>query len=567
MIRERRRTLAEGCGGAVNTAVTAVVVVVAVIDITLGALVLQRNSRSATNRLFAASASAAALWMIANYLCDNLPASDTLLLFLNRLTVALGSVMGIFMLAFALTFPSLRRRLSLKWLLALAPMAILAVLTIATPLGVTGITIESWGTNVVMGPLYPAVMIWAAVVLVAVGVSVFKRYRVARQRERLQFRYLYLGLFAFFVGSVVITGVVPYTTGSTEFTQLTPVTMLFFLIPTAYAMLRHRLLDIGVASLRGVTATLLLAAVAAFVVVIAGEWIDRSLVPLGMQTEAGLFLVGFVVLLGFGPLRTALERALDRVLRQRTYDPDVLLRQLGGIITTNLDPEAVASIVTDRLAEEMKLAFASVLFHAEGRPLMASSGPELPDQDLSELLGLPQNDDTLVADELEADDPRAAPLSDARTRVVIPLLHDGGRIGALILGQKLSGRLYSAKDLRFLEVLATETAAALRNASLFDELTQRVRELSALNQLASVLGADEAIQETLQLALQQAVEVTGAERGSVTLRRSDWTRRLPGHRTRPTARVLPRWPRRCASRCCWPMKGTAAGEKRSPVRA
>ena len=95
-----------------NAAVTTVVVVVAVIDIALGALVLQRNSRSATNRLFAASATAAAAWMIANYLCDNLPASEALLLFLNRLTVALGSVMGIFLLAFALTFPSVRSRLT-----------------------------------------------------------------------------------------------------------------------------------------------------------------------------------------------------------------------------------------------------------------------------------------------------------------------------------------------------------------------------------------------------------------------------------------------------------------------
>ena len=175
-----------------------------------------------------------------------------------------------------------------------------------------------------MGPLYPVVMVWAAIVMVAVGVSVFKRYRVAGQRERVQFRYLYLGLFAFFIGAIVITGVVPFVTGSTESAQLTPVTMLFFLVPTAYAMLRHRLLDIGVASLRGVVATLLLAALAAAIVVIAGEWIDHSLVPLGVQTEAGLFLVGFVVLLGFGPLRTALDRALDRVLRQRTYDPDLL---------------------------------------------------------------------------------------------------------------------------------------------------------------------------------------------------------------------------------------------------
>ena len=493
------------------------VVGVAAADIALGVVVLQRNSRSFTNRCFAAAAATMALWVVVNFLSDQTIASHERLVFLNRLTVAMGITSGMLLVVFALTFPHHRAHVSPLWQLALVPGVLLAVLSITSPLLVADVTAESWGTNIILGPLYILVVVWGILCSAALCMNVVVRYRVSTPREQVQFLYLYIGMACFLAAVLLITGVFPYALGSNRSAQLVPFAALFFLAPTAYAMLRHRLLDIGWSAVRGATYTLLLAVVAAGMVVLAGQWLDGVYTPLGIDPHAGLFLVGLTALLGFQPARGAIQQASDRVFRQQTYDPSELLRQLGEVISTTLDPEAVASVIADEVSHEMKLAFASVAFFKGNKPVIISAGLEVPGRDLRNLLGLSPHGQVIVADQLEPDDPASAPLAACGARVVVPLLHDEDMLGALILGHKLSGHSFGARDLQFLGILAAEAGVSLRNATLFDDLGQRVRELSALNQLASSIGADIALDTMLQQALEQAVAVTRAEAGSIML--------------------------------------------------
>jgi HD-GYP domain-containing protein (c-di-GMP phosphodiesterase class II) len=493
------------------------VVLCAAADVALGMVVLQRNSRSLTNRCFAAAAALLGLWVVANFLSDQVPADHAKLLFLNRLTVSSGVAAGVMLFAFVLAFPHLRARIPILWELMLAVGVAFAALALFTPLLVADVTVESWGTNVVLGPLYVAFVAWELVGFVALSVNVFRRYRLATPREQLQFRYLYSGLAGFFVLELLFTGILPFVLGNNHLAQLVPFATLVFLMPTAYAMLRHRLLDVGSAAVRGAAYTLVLAGVAALMVVLAERWTEEIFSPLGLDARFGLFVVGLVAILGFQPLREEIDRASDRVLRQQTYDPDLLLRQLGDVIATTLDPEGVASTVAERLSREMKLAYVSMAFFRGGRPVTVSAGPHRRDAEMADLLEVSAKGRPVVADELESDDPAGPTLAAYEARVLLPLSHDGRRLGAIVLGPKLSGRVFSATDMRFLEILSTEVSVALQNATLFDERAQRVRELSALNELAAAIGTDIELEAVLRNALAQAVAVTRADAGSIML--------------------------------------------------
>jgi HD-GYP domain-containing protein (c-di-GMP phosphodiesterase class II) len=500
-----------------SAVLTILVFAVAGVYVTLGLLVLQRNSHSFTNRCFSAATAFLAIWVVANYFADMVNPNHERLIFLNRLTIASGIVGGMLLFAFALSFPYHRSRMARAWKVAFIPGGVLAVLAIATPLLVADVTNESWGTNIILGPLYAVLILWGIVCTVALSVNIIRRFRIASSRERVQFGYLWVGVTLFFFSLFFLTGILPYLLGNNELAKLVPFTALLFLVPTSYAILRHNLLDIGWSTVRGAAFTLLLAAVAATLVVLAGEWMNRVFEPLAIDARIGLFVVGLAVLLGFEPLRNAILRVSDRLLRQNTYDPDVLLRQVGEVISTTLDPEAVASIIVDELAREMRLAFASVAFYQGTRPVIICAGPEPPDTDLRDLLTVRSGGRTIVADELERGDPIEVALNVHGARVVVPLLHDDHLLGALILGHKQSGRRFSDRDLRFLGILSAESSVALRNATLFDELSQRVRELSALNQLAGDIGADIELATMLHRALEQAAAVTGAEAGSIML--------------------------------------------------
>jgi len=120
-------------------------------------------------------------------------------------------------------------------------------------------------------------------------------------------------------------------------------------------------------------------------------------------------------------------------------------------------------------------------------------------------------------DDFDTDSNVAATLAACDMRVVVPLTSDGVVIAVILLGPKLSGEVYTANDDKFLEILSGEAAIGVKNAHLFDERNQRVRELSALNTMSSALGRDMQLDSVLDRALRQVMKVTKAECGSIML--------------------------------------------------
>lgn len=65
----------------------------------------------------------------------------------------------------------------------------------------------------------------------------------------------------------------------------------------------------------------------------------------------------------------------------------------------------------------------------------------------------------------------------------IPILKEEQLVGVFALGAKKSGRPYSAQDMRLLNTLADQTALALENATLFDEMQRNLAEMTRMKNL------------------------------------------------------------------------------------
>ena len=322
---------------------------------------------------------------------------------------------------------------------------------------------------------------------------------------------------AFAVSSVLLGLILPAVTGSYEFARLNNVSTLLLVSLVSYAMIKHRLMDVRLVVMRGAAYTLLVFAAGACLVwlaFIAGHNLSGAL---HVRSEMFYVLGSLAAVFAFQPIRRGIENLTDRFFYQRAYRPTELLSQLGSSMTSKLDQEGLAGTLANDLAQGMRLTFAAVAFTCADAPEIIGSTPGFTSKDAQVLLDLSDTNAMIFADEAEPGTDGYPELAERDIRVLAPLWAADAPLGAIVLGPKQSGESYTTQDYNFLEVVVAEAAIAMRNAHLFDEKNQRVRELTALNTLAFALGSSIELDAVLDRALEQVVAVTGADTGSILL--------------------------------------------------
>jgi signal transduction histidine kinase/ActR/RegA family two-component response regulator len=106
-------------------------------------------------------------------------------------------------------------------------------------------------------------------------------------------------------------------------------------------------------------------------------------------------------------------------------------------------------------------------------------------------------------------------LFQARSALVVPLVHQGKTAGVLSLEHLREARAFSQHQIRLATTLATQAAAALDKARLYQEIAQRLRQtetlLAVMKILASTLDFTEAVRQTIR----EIVRALGADMGGV----------------------------------------------------
>ena len=113
-----------------------------------------------------------------------------------------------------------------------------------------------------------------------------------------------------------------------RFVSLAPVYTLLFLGLTAYTIIRHRLMDIGLLVARSVTYLLILAILGS-IYVIGLKLIQIYLIPASSANLNLILSVLFTLIIAFSfqPLRKYIEKLTEKVFYRSSYDPNKLLRE------------------------------------------------------------------------------------------------------------------------------------------------------------------------------------------------------------------------------------------------
>jgi sigma-B regulation protein RsbU (phosphoserine phosphatase) len=242
----------------------------------------------------------------------------------------------------------------------------------------------------------------------------------------------------------------------------------------AYAIVNYKFLDAKLLARRGILYAVACAALVGVYLAVVNRF-NRLLVVL-LGTQAHLFEPVFLMLalILFQPAIARLEELLEKAFLRDPGDYRNILRNLGPALLTTLDLDELLTRAIRTIADTLLLRTAYIVaFAHEGVVVQTGAGETIGPEDLAHirriLLHLPQGRESFrLSDAIDGIDlsDRALLVGQLGAHLIIPLCTRGEVVGALLLGEKITGTSYTAEDVALLSSLAAQMSVSVQNALL-----------------------------------------------------------------------------------------------------
>ncbi|HVM76604.1 MAG TPA: ATP-binding protein [Candidatus Paceibacterota bacterium] len=447
--------------------------VIAALNLAIGAYVVRTNPKSFMHWAFFVITFGIAAWML----------SMVALIITGSFPFAViafwgGELTVIGFMVFGNTFPDGRRpSLSFAYWL---PWIILVPLT-ASHWILAGAAFNAKGYLVAKhGPLFLGFTI-VMVGYVALSLrNLAGTFRKSEGIRNVQVRYFLLGASLFLCGAVICNVVLP-AFGNSTFNLVGPLCSIFFVSCTAYAIIRFELLDIQVVIKRGIAYFSALAAVA--IIFFSFEFVvEKFFYRNDEVVDIAASIIGALV---FFQLKNFFEKITDAIFFRADYDYAVAIHDLGPILNSTIELEAVLKGLDGFLARTIKPSTVVFVIHHRERtqaPTVFIHDTSIKAFDPSILAHAAAH--TIVIMQIAAlqeeryrDDPLYIAAKHSRMAAAIPLLAQGAVVGTLFIGNKMSDGILRPKDIDLLSVISHQAGIAIENARLYESIRQHNEKL------------------------------------------------------------------------------------------
>ncbi len=466
------------------------------LNLGLGFLVFFKSqAHKSINLIFSALAWACAGWGF-SLLMIYLGVPTTL--FWGRMSFATSGVTPLVFLLFTLLFP--REQVDIKSfkiiLLSLPPLIFFG-------LSFTDQIVSSPGTGKQMfnyGPLYPFFSIYLVGYLLLGFFFLMRSYRKAIGIGRLQIKYCLVGMFltaGFGVGANLLLPM----TGISRFNWLGPSLTVFYVGSATYSIVRHRLMDINIVLQKGTTYVLLmlLLYVPSFILIIIGQKLFFGKISYLFSTT--LFFLLFLVSIFFNKIKPQTEKAVEQFLFKDKYDYFETLGTFSKAMVSILDLQSLSRRIFETITQTMGVEKGSLFLWNEEKAgyslfeskniSMTASTPHIPKDD-SLPHYLQKMGEIIIREEL-AKGANLPQLKDVvnkmsllEAELTVPFISKGQLVGMMNLGYKFTKDIYSHEDIELLGTLANQTAIAIENARLYEDLKRSKSYIRRADRLASL---------------------------------------------------------------------------------
>lgn len=453
------------------------IVVVFIGNIFLGLFTYYKNPRSTTNTLFFLFTLALALYIGINYLTLQ-PFSNAVLLFWIRMTMAVALMINFLFFLLVHAFPQSTLKINKIYYWGAVAATYLLV-----PLSQTSLIFPSLrnvnGTPQPVVGQGMALFLLHTIVLLGSGIfTLIRKYIHAEGIEKKQLKLFLIGTFFMFFSILISNVVLVVIFNISTFVGLLPLYIFIFVACVSYAIIRHRFLDIRLIVARSIAYTLLvILLILSYSVVLftISTYITGVSIPRGNLITSTILTL--IVAFSLQPLRRIFEKVTSRYLYKDMYNTNTLLSDISHVIASSLELEHLSRGLFSILSSQMKVSHA-VLVLTKDRSLVAlqrygdSGNKTYFQEDLLYLLekSISRGKENVAVFEELPEGKEKKTMRDNNITLVIPLKVKHEIVGAIFLGDKASGDIYSSEDINILKIIAPEAAVGVKNALAYDEI-------------------------------------------------------------------------------------------------
>lgn len=498
----------------------------------LGILAYIKNRKNIVNISLFLLAITSALWAVSLFFYQH-PFYFSSYIWL-KITYIVVVFLVIFFFLFSLVFPRTQNRSFLVPLLTSIITSLPFVYTIIFgQLFVKEVVYESWGPKQYLGSIYPFFGIWASIFSAWTIINYWKGYSWADGLEKLQFRYLFIGMFMTAIIPIYLDIILPVFFGNSRYIWFSPISSMFLVGFTAYAVVKHRLMDIRIA-LQG-TIIFLITSILIGIVAFAGALSYWLIVGVNIKPEV------FLVTLGVGLALTLIySRILDfskaiasKFFFQSVYDYQQVVKDLSHSFATIIDLEKLAEVIIDTLSKVLRVDRVGVLvwdpiekhykieksvgFNEHNgissiqHDFLATYLEKHPQiivrEEIQKMIS-----DTDNADEKKLLTEFSGRMEHIEASLIIPVVNAGKLIGLIVLGDKKSGDPFTVQDVNMLATISSQAGIAFENATLYSQLSDLNQNLlKKVDERTSELQKANLELKTLDVMKDQLIGITSHE--------------------------------------------------------
>ncbi len=263
------------------------------------------------------------------------------------------------------------------------------------------------------------------------------------------------------------------------------VIVLLFLFPLsfAYAVVKHRVLDVPVLLKRSARylvvergfVVLLVAFAVLATILLANAFSARF--SAGAKTAIPVGATFGVLLISAGTeVHRRVRKRLDRAFFRNAYDAQQILEELAVRTLAVTNRQDLAALLERHMRDALHPQSLAVYLQMPDRRLVAQAGDASAREIAPEIAQLASSDDSTQPIDLEPGTPGADSLGVPRAECLVPIRGSaaGDLQGLAVLGPRLSEEPYSSSDKRLLASVATQAGIAMRSIAMAEKMAERM---------------------------------------------------------------------------------------------
>ncbi len=465
------------------------------------------------NRLFAWFSVFIALWIVSNFVSNNLAISVNIALFANHL-VFLSSYLSLFIFSkFMLELTHKNSKKTVSRSLVDLTLCFIGFLSL-TPLIVRSIYPQNSVYAINFGPMLWIYAIGIMYMSIETLYSIFYGILKMKGDKRRQIIAVGIGLLISLPSVIIMSFVIPFFSGSFIITEFGIAPTIILVISIYYSVVNYRLFDIRLALIRVLTYLLSLFTLAVFYYLLAytiSGIIFNGSVYSSVSGSPISVILALILAFVFQPIRRFFDKITNKIFYKDYYNAEDFFARLNLDLSVTTDLRNLLEKVSKEIGQTLKSE--QVFFYintTDDRYISAGTTrhEQLPKDDISQLETLKK---IVIASSLKTDSSIRRMMLSHRIEIAMPLYKGNNTIGCLCLGDNLSSG-YTNRDIKVLSTISNELVIAIQNALAVQEikelnssLQQRIanatRELRTKN--TSLRQLDKAKDEFVSMASHQ----------------------------------------------------------------